>query len=214
MNWADYAIIGVLLLSVLVGLWRGLISEVTALATWVAAVWLAWLYGPFVAAWFRGTIDVPSLRIIVGYGLCFIVVLVLGALFKFIIDRLVEGTGLSGSDRMLGMVFGLARGLLLVTVLVFVLGFTPFTRDAWWHQSRLLPTFTAAASWLNQRLPVSVRRYLHPYAVGHPHIESLGEVRAWPGGDVSLPATVNARATSGRRGIAIDPGQARKNRVR
>lgn len=171
MNWADYVIIAVLALSVLIGLWRGLIAEVLALAVWVAAFWVAWLLGPRLAAAFEPVIDVPSVRVILGYVVCFVAVLLLGMLLKFVIDRLVEGTGLSGSDRLLGMLFGLVRGAFLVALLVFLLGFTPFTRDPWWQRSQLLPTFVTAANWLGQQLPDSVHRYLHPQPSLVPHID-------------------------------------------
>jgi membrane protein required for colicin V production len=161
-TWADYIIIAVLALSVLVGLWRGLVSEVLALAIWIAAFWLAWIFGPGIAAHLQGRIELPSARLLVGYGLCFVGVLVAGALLRFLVGKLVQGTGLSGTDRLLGMFFGLARGVLLVTLAVFLVGFTPFTRDPWWQQSRLLPAFGGAADWLGQRLPDSVRGYLHP----------------------------------------------------
>jgi membrane protein required for colicin V production len=165
MNWTDYIIIGVLALSVFVGLWRGLISEVMALAIWIAAFWVAWSFGPAVARHFEHVIELPSARIIVGYGLCFVAVLILGALLRFVISRLVESTGLSGTDRLLGMLFGLVRGVLLVTLLVFLIGFTAFTRDPWWQQSVLLPQFQHVAAWLGQQVPPGVRDYIHPPAV-------------------------------------------------
>ncbi|HEX7339947.1 MAG TPA: CvpA family protein [Rhodanobacteraceae bacterium] len=171
MNWADYVIIAILALSVLMGLWRGLIAEVMALIVWIAAFWVAWLLGPRLAQAFAAFIDVPSVRVILGYVVCFVAVLLVGMLLKFIIDRLVEGTGLSGSDRLLGMVFGLLRGAILVTLLVFLLGFTPFTRDPWWHRSQLLPTFVTAANWMGQQLPDSVHRYLHPQPTLLPHVD-------------------------------------------
>ena len=162
MNWADYVILAVLTVSVLIGLWRGLVSEVLALVIWAAAFWVAWMFGPDVARYFEGRIDLPSARLIVGYALCFVAVLIGGALVRFLISQLIESTGLSGSDRVLGMGFGLARGLLLVTLAVFLLGFTPFTRDPWWHRSYLLPGFQGAAGWLAERLPDAVRRYVEP----------------------------------------------------
>ncbi|MGY3039118.1 membrane protein required for colicin V production [Rhodanobacter sp. TND4EL1] len=165
MNWTDYIILGVLALSVLVGLWRGLISEVLALVIWVAAFWVAWTFGPAVAQHFDHLIELPSARIIVGYGLCFVAVLILGALLRFVISKLVEGTGLSGTDRLLGMIFGFVRGVLLVTLIVFLVGFTAFTRDRWWQQSVLLPQFQHVAAWLGQQVPPSVRDHLHPPAV-------------------------------------------------
>ncbi len=162
MNWADYIVLGVIVVSVLVGLWRGLVSEVMALATWVAAFWVAWMFGPGVAARMSGVIDLPSARVLVAYGLCFLLVLVFGALLRFLVSRLVESTGLTGTDRVLGMGFGFARGVLLVTVAVFLLGFTPLPRDPWWQQSVLLQQAQGVADWLSRYLPDSVRRYVHP----------------------------------------------------
>jgi len=170
MNWTDYIIIGVIALSVLIGLMRGLISEVLALAIWIVAFWFAWTFGPTVAAHFEHLIKLPSARIIVGYVLCFLVVLLLGALLRFAISRLVESTGLSGTDRLLGMVFGFVRGVVLVALLVFLVGFTAFTRDPWWKESVLLPQFQRVAAWLEQRVPASVREHIHPDAdavLGH-----------------------------------------------
>jgi membrane protein required for colicin V production len=118
-----------------------------------------------VARHFEHVIELPSARIIVGYGLCFVAVLILGALLRFVISRLVESTGLSGTDRLLGMLFGLVRGVLLVTLLVFLIGFTAFTRDPWWQQSVLLPQFQHVAAWLGQQVPPGVRDYIHPPAV-------------------------------------------------
>jgi len=164
-NWTDYIIIGVLAISVLIGLWRGLVSEVLALVIWVAAFWVAWMLGPVVAKHFEHIIELPSARIVVGYGICFVVVLIIGALLRFVISKLIESTGLSGTDRLLGMLFGFARGVLLVTLMVFLVGFTAFTRDPWWQQSVLLPQFQRVAIWLEQRVPASVSEHLHPAAM-------------------------------------------------
>ena len=106
MNWADYVILAVLFLSVLIGLARGLISEVLSLVIWVAAFWLAWLFGPVVATYLEGSVSLPTARAAIGYGLCFITVLLVGAVFRFIISRLVSSTGLGGMDRLFGMLFG------------------------------------------------------------------------------------------------------------
>ncbi|GAA0705890.1 CvpA family protein [Dokdonella soli] len=162
MNWADYTILAVLGLSVLMGLWRGFIGEVLALACWACAFWVAWLLGPPLAERFSASISTPSVRVLLAYGLCFIAVLIAGAIVTFLMRKLVEGSGLSGSDRLLGMVFGLVRGLALVVLVVLLLGFTPFPRDPWWHQSQLLPSFENGARWLGARLPAEVARYLDP----------------------------------------------------
>ncbi len=159
MNWADYCIIGALALSVLMGLWRGFIGEVLALACWVLAFWVAWTFGDKLAAQFT-SITLPSARLLLGYALCFFTVLIAGALVSFLMRKLVAGSGLTGSDRMLGMVFGLVRGLALVTLTVLILGFTPFPHDPWWKQSQLLPGFQNSAQWLSSRLPPEVAQYL------------------------------------------------------
>jgi len=162
MNWADYIVLGVIAVSVLIGLWRGLVSEVMALAVWIAAFWVAWLFGPDVAERLHDIIRLPSARILAGYALCFLVVLLLGALLRWIIAKLVESTGLTGTDRLLGMGFGFVRGVLVVTLTVFLLGFTPLSRDPWWQQSVLLGQAQGVADWMVQRLPDNVRRYVHP----------------------------------------------------
>ncbi|HET6633206.1 MAG TPA: CvpA family protein [Rhodanobacteraceae bacterium] len=160
MNWVDYAIIGMLALSVLVGLWRGLITEVLALVIWVAAFWVAWTFGERVAAVFASSIELPWARLVLGYTLCFVGVLVVGSLLRFVLHKLIDGTGLSGSDRMLGMVFGLARGVLVVTLVVLLAGFTPMPGASWWQHSRVLPGFQEAAQWLGTRLPGQINQYI------------------------------------------------------
>lgn len=162
MNAIDLIIIAVLALSVLVGLWRGLISEVLALATWIAAFWVAWTYGPAVSAHFERSIETPILRIVVGYGLCFIAVLIVGALLRFALGALVDSTGLGGTDRLLGMIFGFARGVLLVTLLVFLVNLTAFAHEPMWQQSTLLPQFKNMAAWLEREMPPNVREHLRP----------------------------------------------------
>jgi membrane protein required for colicin V production len=164
MNWADYTILAVLALSVLIGLWRGFVAEVFALACWALAFWLAWMFGPALAERFSDSISVPSARVLLAYALCFVAVLIGGALVGFVLRKLVSGSGLSGTDRLLGMVFGLARGVALVVLVVLLLGFTPFTRDPWWSTSQLLPTFRLAAGWVTDRLPAHVAGYLEPAA--------------------------------------------------
>lgn len=164
MNWADYCIIAALGLSVLMGLWRGFIGEAIALACWVLAFWVAWTFGAQLATQFTA-ITLPSARLVLGYAICFIGVLIAGALVGFLMRKLIAGSGLSGSDRMLGMVFGLVRGLAIITVTVLILKFTPLPQDPWWKESKLLPTFENAAKWLSTKLPPEVTHYLDLHTI-------------------------------------------------
>lgn len=175
MNWFDYAIIGVLGLSVLIGLWRGFIGEVMALVCWVVAVWVAWTFGPTLAEQFSASISVPSVRVMLAYALCFVAVLIAGAIVSFLLRKLVSGSGLSGTDRLLGMVFGLVRGVALMVLVVLLMKFTPVVRDDWWQTSKLLPTFEEGARWVTSRLPESVARYLEPAAAIAPIIDNAPE---------------------------------------
>ncbi len=168
MNWFDYAIIVALALSVLVGLWRGFIGEVMALVCWVLAFWVAWMFGPVLAEQFSASISVPSVRVMLGYAVCFVAVLIAGAIVSYLLRKLVSGSGLSGTDRLLGMVFGLARGFALVVLVIVLMKFTPVIRDDWWQQSRMLPTFERSASWMTTLLPEAVAKYLEPATAGIP----------------------------------------------
>jgi membrane protein required for colicin V production len=159
MNWADYCVVAALVLSVLMGLWRGFIGEVLALACWAFAFWVAWKFGDRLASSLTA-VDEPSVRLLLGYAICFIAVLIAGAIVSFLMRKLIAGSGLSGSDRMLGMLFGLVRGLVLVTLSVLLLGFTPLPRDPWWHQSQLIPAFERYATWLSAQLPPEVTKHL------------------------------------------------------
>ena len=123
---------------------------------------MAWAFGPSVAAYFEHSIRTPELRLVTGYGICVVAVLIVGALVNAIFRRLVAGAGLSGPDRGLGMLFGFARGVLLVALMVFLLGFTAATREPWWRQSLLLPQFQTVAIAVGHHLPASTARYLHP----------------------------------------------------
>ena len=165
MNWLDGIILGILALSVVIGLLRGLVAEVLSLVAWIAAFWVAAVFGPDVAALFENSISLPMARIALGYAICFFGILLLGVIVRFAARRLIWSTGLTGMDRLLGVLFGFVRGALVVTILVFLVGLTAVTREPWWQQSMLLPQFQVAAAWLGQNIPASVGDHLHPEAV-------------------------------------------------
>ncbi len=186
MNWFDYAIIATLALSVLVGLWRGFIGEVMALVCWVLAFWVAWTFGPVVAEQFSASISAPSVRVMLGYALCFVTVLVAGAIVSYLLRKLVSGSGLSGTDRLLGMIFGLVRGFALVVLVILLMKFTPVVRDDWWQNSRMLPTFERSASWVTSFLPDKVAQYLEPVAQLIP-VAASGLIKKTPASTAPMP---------------------------
>lgn len=155
MIWVDYVIIGIIALSALISLMRGFVREALSLVVWVAAFWIAWTFFRELALHLE-MIDPPSLRLGVSFGILFLTALVLGALVNFLVGQLVDKTGLSGTDRLIGVVFGAARGVLLVAVLVLLAGLTPFPNDPWWQESRLIPFFQEVALWLKSLLPTDI----------------------------------------------------------
>jgi membrane protein required for colicin V production len=156
LTWADYLIIALMGLSVLVGLVRGLVREVFSLAAWASSIWLGLRFSQDLAVHLENLIAVPSLRLGAAFVAIFLVSLMAGGLTGFLLGRLVAGTGLGGTDRLAGLVFGLTRGVLLVSVLVLLAGFTPLPRDPWWRESRLIPPFQAMALWIKTLLPAEI----------------------------------------------------------
>jgi membrane protein required for colicin V production len=102
----------------------------------------------------------------VAFAALMLVSLVVGGLVNFLVIQLVERTGLSGTDRLIGMVFGLARGVLVIAVLVLVAGLTPFPGDPWWQESRLIPYFEELALWLGELLPEDIAERFDYGALG------------------------------------------------
>ncbi|NBB91934.1 MAG: CvpA family protein [Gammaproteobacteria bacterium] len=160
MNWADYAILGILLVSMVVSLFRGFIREVFSLLVWIAAVYAALQAAGPLAVRLEGVIEVPSVRVIVAFVGVFVLVLAVGGLVNYLLGKLVDGTGLTGTDRLFGALFGALRGLAIVLAAVIIAGFTPFTEDPWWRQSKLLPEMERMADWLVGFFPESIQSYL------------------------------------------------------
>ncbi len=161
MIWVDYVIVGVIGLSVVISFFKGFLKEVMALAVWVAAFWLAFTLAPMSEGMLAGAIEVPSARLAVTYGLIFVVTLLAGGIITYFVGKLVAHTGLSGSDRMLGLIFGAARGVVLVVAVTMVAGLTPVPRDPWWRESTLLPYFEALSSWTIGFLPDEIQDYFN-----------------------------------------------------
>lgn len=142
MNWADWAIIAIIGFSVLISLVRGFVREAMSLAVWAAAFIAASMFYLQGGVWFSDLIPTPSLRYITAWVVIFLGVLIVGSLVNFILGQLVKTTGLGGTDRLLGMIFGGLRGVIIVmALLIFVPGVVPVTEDAWWYQSALIPHF-------------------------------------------------------------------------
>ncbi len=155
-NWVDIIILSIIAISTLISLFRGFIREAFSLAVWVLAFWVSWTFFRDLAINMENMIATPSVRFGVAFAALMILSLTVGGLINYLIIQLVHKTGLSGSDRFIGMIFGAARGILLVAVLVLIAGLTPFPADPWWQVSALIPYFQELALWLQSLLPADI----------------------------------------------------------
>ena len=166
-TWVDWGIIAVIAISALISLRRGFVKEALSLVTWVVAGVVAWTFGGSLSLYLTDYIETPSARIIAGCVILFVGTLVVGALVNFLIGELVRVTGLSGTDRFLGMAFGAARGALLVVVAVGLLSLAPVEQDLWWQNSTLIPHFLLMADW-SKNLILGMTDQWSPMSLGLP----------------------------------------------
>lgn len=158
LNWVDYSIVGIIVVSALISLVRGFVREAISLATWIIAVWVAIRFSPLLVKALASQIETPSLRSIIAFVVLFLAVLIIGGLINYLFSQLVERTGLSGTDRILGLIFGIARGVLLIGVLVLLGNMTDLPKDPWWSKSQLIPQFQGLAQWLHGFVPKEINQ--------------------------------------------------------
>lgn len=151
----DYIIIGIIAFSILVSLLRGFVREVMSLASWVVAFFVASYFYPYLAAYLT-QIESAYVRNGTAIGILFILTLIVGGVVNYVISQLVDKTGLSGTDRILGACFGLLRGVLIVAALLFFVDtFTNLDQSDWWKESKLIPHFGFVVEWFFQQLQAS-----------------------------------------------------------
>ncbi len=147
-NAVDWVIIVVLTLSTALSLWRGFAREALSLAGWVAAFIFANLFGDEMASLLAGAIENVTGRYVAAYAILFVGTLIVAGLLSKLVAQLVSFTGLTLLDRLLGMVFGFARGVILILVAVFVLQqLVPPGDLQWLHRSQLMPHLEMLAQW-------------------------------------------------------------------
>ena len=147
MVWIDYAILAVIGISTLISLIRGFVREAVSLVIWISAFFVASTFYVNLASLLTNISD-QLLRNAAAISILFITTLILGALVNYIIGQLVSKTGLSGTDRVLGLAFGALRGALVISALLFFMdAFTPAADTLWWQSSLLIPEFKVVVEW-------------------------------------------------------------------
>jgi membrane protein required for colicin V production len=143
----DWILLAVLGLSFLLGIWRGIVQEVLSLVGWVAAFYVSQMYAPMAAAWLPMEGSSQMLRYAAGFVVVFVAVLVGTVLVSALIKKLISAVGLGPLDRLLGSLFGLMRGVVILLAVTVLVGMTPMRETEGWKQAQ-------GAQWLQQFLHV------------------------------------------------------------
>lgn len=158
-NWLDFTIIAVIGLSVITGLFRGFLKELIALCVWVLAIWLAITYSSLLDPWLQPYISDKTVRTAVAFVAILLATIILGGLCNALLSFILHRSGLSGTDRLLGMGFGFVRGLFIVSLLMLVVKITaiPYYQN-FSNQSRLYAKFDPIVDWLYGLMPEFIKR--------------------------------------------------------
>lgn len=159
-TWLDMALLGGLLGSVVLGAWRGLVTELLALMGWVVAWLAARFLGADVARYVPLGQPGDQLNLLSGMVLAFVGAWLAWALLSWGISQLIQASGLGGSDRLLGAVFGLLRGLLAALAVYVLVSMTPVAQADVWRASRGVAWLGTVLQGLRPILPPEVVQFL------------------------------------------------------
>ncbi len=160
MTLLDYAVLIIIGFSIALSIMRGLMKELLALAAWVLAFFLAWLFGGQAATLMPAEIPGDELRALAGYIATFFLVLLMMSLVSFAVSQLIKSAGLSVEDRMLGAIFGLVRGIAVVMTLVLLAGATALPGQPFWRDAVLRPQLERTAIVIKSWLPPAVSQHI------------------------------------------------------
>lgn len=161
MSSLDYFILAILLVSAGLGLMRGLIKEVLSLIAFVAAFLAALNWGPYLAAQANSLFSFhPLLLSALSYVIVFVLTLLIVGMLNVFLATIIEKTGLSPADQVLGAVFGLLRGTVIVMALVVLAGYTAMEQEPWWQESHLVPLAQSGIAQIKSLLPAAAASWL------------------------------------------------------
>ena len=160
MNVADWTIIAITLLSAVVGFYRGFIRETLSLISWILAFWAAFSFAPSVSPYLSSYIGASQLRIVAAFVLLFVVTLLVLSGISYLLYRLLLVSGIKGTDRILGGLFGIARAVVLVSVILLLARLTAYPKQSWWQQSLLIRQLNPVVVYFYGLLPPDIAKHL------------------------------------------------------
>jgi len=178
-NWVDYVFLAIFIISAVGGLLRGGVREIISLITWIAAFVIAGLFAKPLALAFSSSDSAQSaitqassgvanmatsgqvsmLALGVSFTALFFGTILVGALIGFLLNRVVEGAGISIFNRLFGVVFGLGRGYLISLLIVFIVQLSPVSEQAYWLESSMVKTFQPAVKWLADKVQPNMESF-------------------------------------------------------
>jgi membrane protein required for colicin V production len=177
-HWIDYAILGIIVLSVITGVFRGFVKELIALGVWILAIWMAFHYSQTLAPYLEPYVHDKMIRSAIAVVIILFGTLIVGSLFNAFLSFILHRTGLSGTDRLLGMGFGFIRGIFIVSLLILIVNLTATSSSMEYRkQSQLYAYFDPVVHWLDQFTPVFMKQ-----------MKTLDQSTTSPQGNPTLPA--------------------------
>lgn len=149
MNFADYLMLAVLSVSLILGFFRGFLREAVSLIGWLGGLWLAWHFAYRIEPYLGGLIGRPPANIWVARGIVLLAVLIVAWIIGSVLSYFVHQSGVSLMlDRLLGIIFGAIRGVVLISIVVMLGQLVQLERTEWWSKSRLMPFATELSGWI------------------------------------------------------------------
>ncbi|WP_304985221.1 CvpA family protein [Coxiella-like endosymbiont] len=156
-NWVDFTIIGIIVFSIIISFFRGFVREAILLVIWIGAIVIVFKFSEPVQIHLRPWINSDSLRYAAAFGILLLAVFIFGIFINLIVHALVKKTGLTITDRLLGIFFGAARGFLIVAVFLMFVSVGNIKDGTAVGQSQLASKFEPIVTWLNQFLPCQLK---------------------------------------------------------
>ncbi|HHT9915637.1 TPA: CvpA family protein [Legionella pneumophila] len=158
LQWVDIAIVAIIALSVLTGLFRGFVKELVALCVWILAIWLGFNYSQSLDPWLSSYIEEQSVRTAIGFIIILFATLFVGGVVNAILSFILKRAGLSGTDRTLGMGFGFLRGVFIVALIMVAVKMTSLPHQEYSQKSKLYARFDPVVALLYSHLPEFIKQ--------------------------------------------------------
>lgn len=158
LQWVDIAIVAIIALSVLTGLFRGFVKELIALCVWILAIWLGFNYSQSLDPWLSSYIEEQSVRTAIGFIIILFATLFVGGVVNAILSFILKRAGLSGTDRTLGMGFGFLRGVFIVALIMVAVKMTSLPYQEYSQKSKLYARFDPVVALLYSHLPEFIKQ--------------------------------------------------------